>query len=192
MLDVVGGVLRHTERERGVLGDRDERVDLVVGGAPATVRLVHRDDPDEEALGVAQRHEQRVLRRPGVGVVARRDPRHVAIDAQPLPVELAARHEVGAAAGEALVEERHPCLARRALPYEGAHRLLRADDGRGEHVVERRPVDVHHDGAVPEQLPDRAADVLEDLLEVRLVADEGSALEHLAEASDRRQRGYLA
>jgi hypothetical protein len=35
------------------------------------------------------------------------------------------------------------------------------------------------------------ADVLEHLLEVRLVAHEGGALEHLAEPSDRRQCGYV-
>ena len=60
-----------------------------VGRPPAGLGLVDRDDADQEPLGVAERHEQGVLRRPRVGVVARRDPRHVAVDSQPVPVELA-------------------------------------------------------------------------------------------------------
>ena len=89
MLDVVGGVLRHPQRERRVAGDGHEGVHLVVIRPPAALRLVHGDHPDQEPLRVAQRHEQRILCPPGI-LLARREARHVAVGAERLPVEFAA------------------------------------------------------------------------------------------------------
>ena len=185
VLDVVGPVLRHTKRERRVARDRHQGVELLVRGAVPGLGLVDRDHTDQKSLGVAQRHEQGVLGRPGVRVLAHLDARDVAVHAEAFPVEFAARHEVRAAALEALVEQRHPGLARRALAHELRDRVLRPDRGGGEHVVEGRPVHVHDHGAIAEQLGDRAADVLEHVLEVIVVADIRGALEHGAEARDR-------
>ena len=154
----------HAEGEVLKTEYRDEGVELLVRRVAAGIRLVDRDHADQQSLGVAQRHEQGVLGGPGVRLLAGGDGWHVALHAEAVPVELAAGHEVGAAAPEALVEQRHPGLARRTLAHQLRNRLLRSHRGRGEHVVEGRPVDVHDHGPVTEQVGDRAAHVLKDVL----------------------------
>ena len=185
VLDVVCGALCDPKRKRRVVRDRHECVELLVRGAAPGFGLVDRDHADQNALRVAQWHEQRVLGPPGIRILALLDTGHVAVHAEAFPVEFASRDEVRAAALEALVEQRHPGRTRRAPAHELRDRILRPDGGGGEHVVEGRAVHVHHHGAIAEQLGDRAADVLEHVREVVLVADVRGALEHVAQARDR-------
>src|SRR5215207_9772454 len=85
VLDVVRGVLRDPQRERRVARDCHEGVELVVRGPAPGVGLVDRDHADQQALGVAQRHEQRVLRGPGVRFLTGRDAWHVALHPEAIP-----------------------------------------------------------------------------------------------------------
>ena len=86
---------------------------------------------------------------------------HVALHAEAVPVELAAGHEVGAAALEA------PSSNGTQVSRGGSAHQLRHPSpphrGGGEHVVEGGPVDVHDDGPVAErrQCARPAKDVLE-------------------------------
>ena len=59
--------LRGLDGERRVLGDGDEDVDLVAARPAARDRLVDREDAEQLAVRPAHRHEQRVVRMPGVG-----------------------------------------------------------------------------------------------------------------------------
>ena len=120
VLDVVGRVLCDPERERRVAarsprGRRARRrsgAGRVSGSSTETT-------PMRMPLRVAQRHEQRVLGPPGVGIVARLDARARSCPRRGLSQSNSpAGHEVRAAALEALVEQRHPGLARRALAHE--------------------------------------------------------------------------
>ena len=67
----LGRLLRRLHGERGVIGERDEHVELLVGRTAPADRLVDRQDAEQMAVGVAQRDEERVLGMPGVGAVAR-------------------------------------------------------------------------------------------------------------------------
>ena len=89
VLDVVGGVLGNLQSQRGVARDGHERLELGVGRAPAGLRLVDRDRPEEVAAAVAQGHEQGVAGQPGIWVLARGQLGNVGVDAERLPVELA-------------------------------------------------------------------------------------------------------
>ena len=55
MLNGGCGLLGDPEGDRGLLRDGNERVQLVIARAPAGLGLVDRDDPDQLALGVAER-----------------------------------------------------------------------------------------------------------------------------------------
>ena len=96
--------------QRRVVDERDEHVELVVRRAAAADRLVHRDDPEQQASLVAHGDEQRVLGIPGVGMAGAPAFRHVARPER-VPVDCAARHDVGAATLEALGEEDRPVVA---------------------------------------------------------------------------------
>jgi hypothetical protein len=186
VLHVLGDLLGDPERQRRVARDRDERVELAVGRAHAGHGLVHRDHAEQLVARVAQRDEQRVARQPGVRVVGRVEVRHVRLHPERVPVELAVGHEVRAlGASEAVGEQRGPGVVGRDGPEQRVERLLRADGGGGEHVVEGRAVHVHDHCAVAEHLADRPRHVLQHLLEVGLVADRRHPLEHRAEARDR-------
>ena len=164
--------------------DRHQRVDLVVGGALAgfgsSTEMTPIRSPFGSRSGTNRASSAVQAFGSSLGRSAARSSRPPSPSRTRRPAR--SRRRGGRSARRAA---RHPGLAWRALPDQLLDRLLRADRGRGEHVVERGPVDVHDDGAVAEQLADRAADVLEHLLKIRLVANERGALEHLPEAGDR-------
>ena len=101
--------------------------------------------------------------------------------------KLALRDEVGASPLEPGREQGHPGLAQGGLAEQQLDRLVGAHRGRREHVVEGRPVDVHHHGAVAERLADRARHLPQHVLEVLLGAHRRGALEHGAEPADHGQ-----
>ena len=71
---VAGGLLRllgALDGDRGVVGHRHEHVELLVGRDAAAGGLVDRQDADQVAVGVPQRHEERVERMPAVGLAGR-------------------------------------------------------------------------------------------------------------------------
>ena len=76
-------------------------------------------------------------------------------------------------------------------PSSSCDRVVGAHGGRREHVVERRPVDVHDHGAVAERLADRVRHLPQHVLEVLVGAHRGGALEHGAEPADHRQRSRV-
>ena len=141
--------------------------------------------PISRSAGVVERDEQCVLGGPGVGIVDRLDVGDERLDTQLVPVELLSRNEVGAAALEVLGEQRIPRVRRGGLAHEGLNGVLGAHGRGGEHVVVRRPVDVDDHGVVAEQVGDGAADILENLGQVVLVAHGRGALEHGAKAGQR-------
>ena len=187
VLDVVRGVLGDLDGKRGVPRDRHERVQLGVGRAAAGLGLVHRDHPEDVRAAVAQRDEQRIAGEPGVRILALGQLGHERVDAERVPVEFAVGKEVGAAALEAGREQGRPGVVGRARPEQLLAGLLRSHGGGGEHVVESRPVDVDHDGAVAEDLPDRHGHVLQHLLEVALVTHRRRALEGDAQPGEHGQ-----
>ena len=99
-------LLRRLHRERRVVGERHEHVELLVGRAEAAHGPVDRDDPEQMPVGVAHRQEERVLRMPGAG----------------FPVARAGRDDVGAAAAEAGAQQRLPFRVVAHLPEEGGLR----------------------------------------------------------------------
>ena len=60
------GLLGALDRDRGVVGHRHEHVQLLVGRDAPARGLVDRQDADQVAVGLPQRHEQRVERMPAV------------------------------------------------------------------------------------------------------------------------------
>ncbi len=65
------------DRDGDVRRHRAQDLEVVVGRAPAAERLVHREEAQDLRSGAEERHEERVVGVPGVGVVAGRDLRHV-------------------------------------------------------------------------------------------------------------------
>ena len=81
------GLLSRIDRDRSVLRERDENLDLI-GSRPSSVEgLPDREDPEDPALRVLERDEQLVLWMPGLGVVARAQLRDVAVADVATPVE---------------------------------------------------------------------------------------------------------
>jgi hypothetical protein len=182
-----GHVLRDPDREGRVPRARHEGVDVGVARAPPALGLVHRHHAEELPAGAAERDEERILRLPGTGIVGGLDRRRVGAAGDPVPVELALRDEVGAAPLEPGGEQGHPGLAQRGLAEQQLDRLVRPHRRRGEHVIERRPVDVHDHGPVAERLADRVRHLPQHVLEVLVRAHRGGALEHRAKPSDHGQ-----
>ena len=120
-----GRLLRVLERERGVLGDADEHVEALVGRPAAVGRLVDGHDAEHVAAGRAQRHEQRVLGVPAVGVRVRVGLRDVRGQPVLAPVVAAVLDQVRAAALEARVEQRRPVGRGRGLPEQRVAGLRR-------------------------------------------------------------------
>ena len=98
--------LRVLDRERDVLGDRDEHVERFVVGTAQGVGLVDRQHAEQRAVRRLQRYEQNVLRMPGAGIVGNRIHRRRVARPRPAPVVRAVRNHVRPAAQEALVEQR--------------------------------------------------------------------------------------
>src|SRR5581483_1645542 len=104
------GRLEALDRHGGVLGHRDEHVELLVGGAAAAARLADREDAEEHPVGAVERHEQLVLRMPEPRVLALRVPDDDARALELRPVVLAGGDVVRATPPEAWVEQRLPLL----------------------------------------------------------------------------------
>jgi hypothetical protein len=186
-----GHVLSDPDGEGRMPRARDECVQLGIGGPAAGLGLVDRHDAEERAARAAQRHEQRIVRQPGVGMVGGLDLGDEGAARNLIPVEASILHEVRAAALEARREQRHPRLAQRGLAEQHLQRLIGSHGGRGEHVIERGPVDVHDHGAIAERLADRPRHLPEHMLQVLVRAHRGRALEHGAEAADHRERAGI-
>jgi hypothetical protein len=179
------GAVRLLERERGVAGDRDQEVELVVRRPPARDRLAERDDREDLALGVDAGDEQLVARAPCAGVDLARGRRHVTgADAFGIPVDRAVGHEVGAPPQEALVEHepdprRRVGLAEQLLPHRlGPH------DRRGLVVVPLRAVDVDHHAGEAHRLGEHARDRREHRWDALVAADQARDLHQALEPAD--------
>ena len=150
----LGGDLRLLERHGGVGGDRDEDVELVLGGPAPVAGLVDGDDPQELVGGRAQRQQQRILRVP-----AARDVLAVAgdvgRDAVAAPVVVAVRDEEGAAAVVARVEQRGPLRGRADRPEQELAGLVGPADQDDLEVVPGRAVEVDGDGPEAHRPRDR-------------------------------------
>jgi hypothetical protein len=146
--------------KRRVVDERDEHLEFVVRRSPAADRLVHRDDPEQEAALVAHRDEERVLGIPGVGVARAASCRHVARPER-VPVDGTTQHDVGTAPLEALGEEHRPVLAGPRVPEQHRLRLLVPVHRRHLEVVPLGPVEVDRDGSVAERLADGPGDGIE-------------------------------
>ena len=164
MASRLGGLLRTLNGKRGVVGERNEHVELLVRGAPQADRFVHRQDAEQVSVGVTHRHEERVLGLPRIVPPARLRvgdvARGVALGG---PVVLARLHDVRAAALEALVEQRLP-VAEPSHPAEQVGlRSLVAVHGRNPEVVARTAVEVDDDRPVAERLGDRSCNCRQEL-----------------------------
>jgi hypothetical protein len=127
---------------------------------------------------VAQRHEEGVLRVPGVVAGARLDVRDVrGVVGLRRPVVLARVDDIGAAAAEPLVEQRLPGGDPAHLAEQVRPGGVVAVNRRDPEVVPRAAIEVDDDGAVAERLGDRAGDRGEQLGQVALDAHESRDLE---------------
>ncbi len=177
-----GRLLRALHRDRGVIGHRHQDLELLAARQPAGLGLVDREDADQVSVGVAQRHEERVLGMPAPGLGDGLAGGHVRPGRVGLPVDLAVRDQVRAVVQEPVLQERLPDrpLARVAhQPFTG---LRAAVHGRDDEVVPRRAVQVHDDGGVAERARDRPGDGREQVVELVLAADETSDLEESSQA----------
>ena len=165
------------ERERRVVGDRRQHLQLGRPGPAARERLAHRDDAQHVPGGVEQRHEQLVVGVPVAGIVAGRPCRHVPASDVVRPVERAVRDQVRPAVLEAVVEQRRPGLPGQRVSQQLLTRLHASMDGGHLEVVPGRPVQVDHDRAVAERHADRACDRLQHAAGVGLVTDQPRHLE---------------
>ena len=156
----LGRLADRLDRQSAVVDERDERLELVVLGTVVADRLVHRDDPEQEATLVAHRDEQRVLGIPGVGMTRAASRRHVA-ETERVPVHGASLHDVGAAPLEAIREKHGPVPAGPRVAEQHLLRLLVSVHGRHLEVVPLRPVEVDRDGPVAKRLADGACDSVE-------------------------------
>jgi hypothetical protein len=181
----VGRRLRGLDGERRVLGDSNEDVELLVARPASGARLVNGENPEQVSGAVPHRHDQRVLRMPGVRVVGRLDVRHERRHVGE-PVELLVRDQVGAVAQEALVEERLPRGEVARVTEQRLARARVAVDVRHHEVVPRGPVEVDRHRPEAEALRDGARDRLEDRVEVVLAADEARDLEEAAQVRESR------
>ena len=172
---------RRLDGKRRVVDERDEHFEVVVRGPAAAHGLVHRDDPEQEAALVAHRDEERVLGIPGVGVARTASFRHVARPER-VPVDGAARHDVGAAPLEALGEEHRPVVAGPRVAEQHRLRLLVPVHGRHLEVVPLGPVEVDCDGPVAERLADGSGDGVEQR---RKILTRPQKTGHLDEAPQR-------
>ena len=183
----LGGLLRRLHGERGVVGERDEDVELLVGRAEAAHRLVDGEDADEVAVVMAHRHEERVEWMPRVGADARRVIGEIEVAAVLRPVELAGRHEVRPSLAETVGEQRLPVLDPAHEPDEDRLRLGTAVHRRALEVVPLRTVEVDRDGLVAERLGDDAGDRTEERREVVGRPNEPRDLEEATQRRDRWQ-----
>ena len=187
----VGRLLRGLHRQGGVLGHRDEDVELVGGRLPARDGLVHREDSEQVPVAVPHRHDQGVLRVPGAGVVGRFEIGHVVRHRLVRPVVLAVGDQVGAALLEALVEQRLPRLEVARLAEQQRARVVVPVHRRHLERVPGRPVEVDDDGPEAERLRDRAGDLVEHRRKVALAPDQPRDVEQAAKPREDRGMAVL-
>jgi hypothetical protein len=156
----LSGLACRLDCERRVVGERDEDVELLVGGPTAADRLVHGDDSEQQATLVAHRDEECVLGIPRVGMARARSLRNVARPER-APVDRSARDVVGAAPLEAVGEEHRPVLAGTRIAEQRRPSLRVPVHGRDLEVVPLRPIEVDRDGPVAERLADGSGDSVE-------------------------------
>ena len=178
--------LRLLDRDRRVGDDRAQQLQLDRRRAAAGDRLVDRHDPEQRAVGRAQRDHQRVVGVPGVGVVGDLEHRRVGADRVLVPVVLAGGDEVRAVAQEALAQQPRPVLHPGGLAHQQLLRLLVAEHDDDLEVVPRRAVEVDHDRAVAQRAGDRAGDRLEHGAQLTAGPDRGGDVEQAAQAVDGR------
>ena len=132
---------RVLHRLGGVGGQRREHREVVVGRPAPGDGLVDRHDAEHVPLAVAQGHEERVLRMPGVGGVGHLEVGDEGDRLVPGPVELVPRQQEAAVALEAQVEQRLPLRPRARAPEQRVTALVGAVDGLDAEVVPGRPVE---------------------------------------------------
>ena len=179
-----GGALGVLDGLGGVVGQRREHAQVLVGGPAAAHGLVDGHDPEDLAVAAAQRHEERVLGVPGVRVVGGQHVRDVADRRVLGPVELVPGQQEAAVALEVGVEQRAPLRPRARLAQQRLAPLLGAVHGLDPEVVPRRAVDADDDGAEPEGLRDGRADGRQKRVEVVGAACQSSHLEQAGEPGD--------
>ena len=151
-------LLGRFDRERRVLADGDQYVELVAGRLAAGDRLVDREDPEQRAVRAAHRGEQRVVRMPRTRVVGDGDVGREGRLAVGLPVELAGGNEVHAALEIALVEQRLPVGHLADAAEQRLARLVAPVDGADDEIVPFAPVEIDDDRAEGERVRDRLRD----------------------------------
>lgn len=176
-------LLRGLDRDGEMGGERGHRLELLVARPEPGHGLVDREDAEHGARAADERDEQRVVGLPRVRVVERQEVRHVR--GRVLRVDLLGRHEERAVALEARVEVGVPRLVRRARAEEGGARVVGAVHRDDLEVVPRGAVGVDGDGAVAEDVGDRAGGGVEELLQLRLRAHEARDLEEAGEVRER-------
>jgi hypothetical protein len=167
-----------------MVGDGHEHLELLIGGAQASVGLADRQNAQHVAVGVEHRHEQLVVGVPRVGRCARLPVWHVAPADVALPVEGSVRDQVGAAALEALVEERLPRAPVERVSQQRPAGIVGAVDRRHLEVVPGGPVEVDDDGVESERCRDRRRDRVEQGGLLGLGSHEPGDLEKAAKAVD--------
>jgi len=176
-----GALLRALECQSHVLGQRHQHLQLRVGGTQPRHGLVHRKDPQQVPVVSGQRHEQRILGVPGVGIIADRDVRgdrqHVV-----LPVVLPSGYEVDAAALEPVIQQRRPRVPAAAGAEQLLDRLLVVVAHRGHlEVIPGRPVEVDHDRLVAERVGDGAGDRVQHLGQRLVIAHHAGNVQEAAQ-----------
>jgi hypothetical protein len=155
--------LRILDRERDVISQRDEDVELTVVGAAQRIGLVDGHHSEQGSVRCLQRYEKDVVRMPRVRIVGDRVDRRCIGRPRPAPVVRARQDDVRAPAQEAFVEQRPKVVPRPRAPHERRARLLAPADRRHAEVVPGRAIERDRDRLIPERLADRPCQVAQAL-----------------------------
>jgi len=170
--------LRGLNRERRMIRERDEHVELFIRRTAPARRFVDRQDSEQVTGRMPHRDEERVLGMPGIGASPRLERRNVArLVVDRGPVEVTGLHDVRATPGKALVEQALPVAEVAHLPEQLRPRGVAAVDGRDAEVVPRRPVEIDYHRLVAERFGDRPRDRRQELVQVAACAHEPRDLE---------------
>ncbi len=165
----------------GVVGERDEQVELVVARDAARDGLVDGERAEEIPGGVSHRDEERIERIPRIGV--RRALARRCVDrAERVPVDGAFRHVVRPAPLEARVEQHDEMRALTLVAEQRQAGVVVPVDRDDLEVVPRGPVEMHRDRAEAERLADRPGNRVEQRREI---FTRPQAAGHLKKASQR-------
>ena len=168
---------RVLDRERDVLRDSDQNIELVDVRPAERRRLVDGHHAEQRTGRRPQRHEQHVLGMPRVGIVGRRLDRRSERRARCAPVVRARGDHVCAAPEEALVEERPVVGMRAGKAAQRLARLFAAAHGRDAKVIPRGPVERDRHGLVTERVADRRCELVQPLGQAPTRACESSHLD---------------